>query len=72
MTTRMEEAQEWLHDTEDKIMENNKAEKEMERKLLDHKCRLRELTNSIKYNIQVIEVPEKEERERRKVYLSRL
>ena len=46
---RIEEAEERIGDTEDKkIMENNKAEKRRERKLLDHKGRLREPSNSIK------------------------
>ena len=31
MTMRMDEAEEWISDTEDKIMENNEAEKESER-----------------------------------------
>ena len=41
-------------------MENNEAEKR-ERKILDHECRLRELSNSIKhYNIHIRGVPEEE------------
>ena len=39
----MEEAEKLISDTEDKIMENNEAEKKKERKILDHECRLREL-----------------------------
>ena len=35
MTTRMEEAEEWISDIEDKIMENDKAEKKMERKNIE-------------------------------------
>ena len=35
----MEEAEEWIVEIKDKIMENNKAEKKREVKLLDHKCR---------------------------------
>ena len=47
---------------ESKIMENNEAEKKRERKILDHKCRLRELSNFIKLNnIHITGVPEKEE-----------
>ena len=38
----MEEAEERISDIEDKIMENNDAEKKKERKILDHKHRLRE------------------------------
>ena len=45
-------------------MENNVPEKKRERKILDHKCSLRELSNFIKHsNILTIGVPEKEERE---------
>ena len=43
-------------------MENNKAEKKRERKLLDHKYTLRELSNSRKHNIiHIIGVLEEEE-----------
>ena len=45
---------------EDKIMDNNKAEKKKERKLLDHEGRLRELNDSIKQNNMCIKVPEEE------------
>ena len=48
VTMRTEEAEERISDVEDKIMENNEAEKNKERKLLDHKGRLRELSDSIK------------------------
>ena len=41
MNTRMEDAEEWISDIEDKIIENNKAEKKRERKILDHKSRLK-------------------------------
>ena len=54
-----------MHDTEDKIMENTEAERKRERKILEHECRLRELSDSIKCNnIHMIGVPEEEERER--------
>ena len=50
-------------------MENN-DEKKRERKVSDHKCRLRELNNSIKHdNIHIIAVPKKETAKRgEKVY----
>ena len=47
----MEEVEEQIGDIEDKIMVNNDAEKNRERKLLDHEYRLRELSNSTQYNI---------------------
>ena len=46
-------------------MENNKAENMRERKAMDHKGRLRELSNFFKCNnILIIGVPEDEEREK--------
>ena len=36
-TARMEEAEERIGETEDKIIENDESEKKRERKLLDHK-----------------------------------
>ena len=48
VTMRIEEAEERIGDIEDKILENNEAEKKRERKLIDNEGRLRELSNSIK------------------------
>ena len=45
---RLNEAEERISDIDDKIMENKEAEKKTERKLLDHKGRLRKLSDSIK------------------------
>ena len=39
----MEDTKESISDREDKVMKNNDTEKKRERKILDHKCRLREL-----------------------------
>ena len=50
---------------EDKNMENNEAEKKRERKLLDHEGRLRELSDSTKWNnIHIIGVAEEKEWEK--------
>ena len=63
MTTRMEEGEEWINDTEERIMKNNEAEKKRERKILDHECRCGELSDSIKYdNIHIIRILEDEEK----------
>ena len=51
MTMRMSKAEEQISDIEDKIMENNEAEKEKEKKVLDHECRHREFSNSLKHKI---------------------
>lgn len=56
-------------------MENNEAEKKKERKAMDHKGRLRELSDLLKYStICIIGVPEDEERGERgqKVYSNKL
>lgn len=46
-------------------MKNNEAEKKRERKVVDHKGRLRELSNLLKCNnIPIIGVPEDKEREK--------
>ena len=73
MNSRMEEAEEQISDIEDKIIENNEAKKKRERKILYHRCRLRELNNSIENNnIHMIGVPEEEQREKgQKIYLRR-
>ena len=70
----MDEAEEQISNVEDKIMENDEAEKKRERKLLDHECRLRELGNSLKYNnIYIISPRRKREGGKgKKVYLSKL
>jgi len=50
MTTWMEGEEEWISDIEDRIVENNEAEQKRERKILDHKSRLWELSDSTKHN----------------------
>ena len=66
MTTRMEEEAEQISDIEGRIMENNEAEQKRERKIMNHKSRLRELSDSIKHNnIHIIGVPEEEKWDRR-------
>ena len=66
MTMRIEEREERIGEIEDKIMENDEAENKRERKLLDHEGRIRELSDSMKWNnIRIIGVPEEEEQEER-------
>ena len=74
VTARTKEAEEKIGDIEDKIMENNEAEKKRERKLLYHEGRLREISNSIKQNsIHIIGVPEEDEQEKgKKDYVNKL
>ena len=62
MTVKMDEAEEWIRDIENKIMENRLKRKG---KVLDHKCRLRELWDSLRHNnICSIGVLEEEEKEK--------
>ena len=61
---RMDEAEQRINDTEDKLMENNEAEKKSEIKAKEHDLTIREISDSLKRNnIRIIGVPEEEERE---------
>ena len=58
----MDEAEQRISDTEDKLIENNEAEKKREIKAKEHNLRIREISNSLKRNnIRIIGVPEEEE-----------
>ena len=60
----MEDVEEQIDDIGDTIMENNEAGQEKERKILGHKGRLRELSNSMKHTtLCMIGVPEEREGE---------
>ena len=62
---RTEKAKERIGEIENKIMENNEAEKKWESKQLYHKGRIRELSVSMKSNnICIIGEPEEEEQEK--------
>lgn len=61
---RMDEAEDITSDIEDKNVENNEAEKKRERKIMNYKDRLRELSDLVKYKIHIIGIPEDEKRER--------
>ena len=61
---RMDEAEQQIRDTEDKLIENNEAEKKREIKAKEHDLRSREISDSLKRNnIRIIGVSEEEERE---------
>ena len=59
----MDEAEQRISDIEDKLMENNEAEKKREIKAKEHDLRIREISDSLESNIRIIGVPEEEERE---------
>ena len=62
--TRINEAEQRISDTKDKIMENNEAEKKREIEAKEHNLGIREISDSLKRNnIRIIGVPEEEERE---------
>ena len=63
------EAEEWINDLEDKVMESNEAEQKTERRIMQQEDRLRELCDSIKHNIiHIIGDPEKKGK---KIYLKK-
>ena len=47
---RMNEAGHKISDIEDKLLENNEAEKKRETKTKEHDLRIREISNSLKRN----------------------
>ena len=51
-------------------MKSNEAEKKRLRKVLDHKCRPKEVMNSKKLNIHILGIPEEKEREKGTIGLS--
>ena len=64
MNSRLEEAEEWINDLEDKVMESNEAEWKRERRIMQNENSLRELSDSLRCNnICIRGVPE-EEREK--------
>ena len=61
----IEEAEERIHELEDKIIEKEEAEKKRDKKIQEYKGRIRELSDAIKWNnIRIIGIPEEEEREK--------
>ena len=72
LNIRLAEAKKQIGDLEGKVMENNKAEQKRERRIMQHKNTLTELSVSIKHNdIPTIGDPEEEERENGQKFISR-
>ena len=62
---KMDEADQRISDIEDKLIENNEAEKKREIKAKKHDLRIRETNDSLQSNnIRIIGVPDEEERNR--------
>ena len=65
LTARINEAEERISNTEDQMMEHKEAEKKRDKQWLDHKRRIQEICDTIKWNnIRIIGIPEEEERKR--------
>ena len=63
--SRMQEAEEWISEVEDRLVEITDAEQKREKRLKTNEESLRELWDNVKRtNIHIIGVPEGEEREK--------
>ena len=51
---RMDEAEQRINDIEDKLMENNEAERKRETKAKEHDLRIRDINDALKRNIRII------------------
>ena len=61
--SRIQEAEEWISEVEDRLVEITDAEQKREKRLKTNEERLRELWDNVKCsNIHIIGVPEGEER----------
>ena len=74
INSRKTEAEEWISDLEDKMVESTAVEQNKEKRMKRNEDSLRELWDNIKHNnICIIRVPEGEERGKGpKKYLKRL
>ena len=65
INSRITEAEAWVNDVEDKMMEITGAEQSKERRMKRNEDSLRDLWENIQcINICIVEVPEREEREK--------
>ena len=60
---RMDEAEQRISDIEDKLIENNEAEKKRKIEAKEHNLGIREISDLLKNYIRIIGVPEEEDRE---------
>lgn len=59
----MKEAEKWIGDKEDRIMENNKAKLKRERRIMHQENRHRQLRDSIQHNICITGITEEKKKE---------
>ena len=72
INNRITEADEWINDLEDKMVESTAAEQNTEKRMKRSEASLRDLwDNIIHTNIRIIGVPEGEEKKDLKKYLKR-
>ena len=73
INSRITEAEEWISDVEDKIVEITVTEQNKERRMKRIENSLRDIWDNIKRaNIQIIGVPEEEDKKGLRKYLKRL
>ena len=71
INSRITEAEEWINDLEDKMMEITSTEYSIEKRMKRNEDSLRDLWDNIKHtNIHTVRVPEEERKDLRK-YLKR-
>ena len=73
-TPGLQDAEEWISNLEDRVMEITQLEQKKEKRLLKNEDSLRDLWENIKHtNIHSIGIPEGEERDRKeqKTYLKK-
>lgn len=72
LRAKINEEEDGVSDIEDKIMERKEDKEKREKQLMDLEGKFQEISDTIKWNnIRIIGVPEEEEREGQKVYLSK-
>ena len=73
INSRITEAEEWISDLEDRMVELTAVEQNKEKGMKRNEDSLRDLWDNIKHNIRIIGVPEeKRERKDQRKYLKRL
>ena len=65
LKSRMNNAEEWISDLEDRIMEIIQSGQQTTNQMKKHKSNIRDLWENIKWaNLHIIEIPEGEEKEK--------